>query len=160
MASLLGPSGPKRFRKQMGHLRVPVFFGNAPLRGALACCALACRWWYAMIRWISAHWLLNSSLIDKFNDPSKHSWRARGPGRQGPRPWTAGLRYRYLAQARARQECFDRSLNLSINDEFNSQWEEIHRIINQMLEFKCFEKAIKASKAVYIYLASFRDALT
>ena len=77
---------------QMGHLRVPVFFGNAPLRGALACCALACRWWYAMIRWISAHWLLNSSLIDKFNDRSKDFRKRRGspqPKGGAPAPSTA-----------------------------------------------------------------------
>ena len=74
----------QNFRKQMGHLRMPVLFGNAPLRGALACCALACRWWYAMIRWISAHWLLNSSLIDKFNDPSKDFRKRRGS------PWPKG----------------------------------------------------------------------
>ena len=54
------------------------------------------------------------------------------------------------APARA-QKCFDGSLNLSIDDEFNSKWGEIHRITNQMLEFKRFEKEIKEINTVYIY---------
>ena len=58
-----------------------------------------------------ADWLLNSSLIDKFNDRSKHSWRARARARSlSPGPAVPGQVP--VPGSRARQECFDGSLNL------------------------------------------------
>ena len=51
---------------------------------------------YLVGYWISFHWLLNSSLGNKFNDPSKPSARHRGLGPQdlGATTWPGSARAR------------------------------------------------------------------
>ena len=93
----------------------------------------------SMIKNLVESWRIVEDFPSRWRVGSSIFRRARGPrpglGTRVTWPWP-GLG----TQVPARQECFDGSLKLSINDEFNSQWEEIHWITNQILEFKCFEK--------------------
>ncbi len=88
--------------------------------------------------------------VDKFNDRSKH-WRTQTQAKSLYLGLSANAQVACnQVPARAKNvECFDGSLNLSINDEFTRKFERIHRTTYLSLS-ALSRREIKEINAVYI----------